>query len=126
LYYVISDTLQAHGEFTRVNDEDMMVLAKAAIQNCKLMANLGAIILLYLKHQALQSCRSIVCAGVITVIANTLNVHVCNMQTLQGEIHVVYSTLNACGMLTKIKGRCFVHIPGVGHLTLLLFLTIYY
>jgi hypothetical protein len=33
LYYVIAKTLQARGEFTRVNVEDMMVLAKAAIQD---------------------------------------------------------------------------------------------
>ena len=31
LYYVIANTLQARGEFTRVNEEEIIILAKAAI-----------------------------------------------------------------------------------------------
>jgi hypothetical protein len=49
LYYVIAYTLQVCGDFTRVNEEDMMVLAKAAIQDCNLTLNLGAILLFYLE-----------------------------------------------------------------------------
>ena len=33
LFYVIAHTLQARNEFTRLNDEDILVLAKAAIPN---------------------------------------------------------------------------------------------
>ena len=36
LYYVIASTLQARGEFTKVNEEEMIILAKAAIPTCKL------------------------------------------------------------------------------------------
>jgi hypothetical protein len=48
-YYVIANTVWALNEFTRVNKEDMLVLAKAAIPKCIMMPNLGAILLFYLK-----------------------------------------------------------------------------
>jgi hypothetical protein len=55
LYYVIANTLQARNEFTRVNEEDMLVLAKPAILECNMMPNLGAILLFYLDRQAIQT-----------------------------------------------------------------------
>jgi hypothetical protein len=42
LYYVIANTMQARGEFTMVHEEDMMVLAKAAIPGCNMTPNLDA------------------------------------------------------------------------------------
>jgi hypothetical protein len=41
LYYVIANTLQACNEFTRVNEEDMLVLVKAAIPEFNMTPNLG-------------------------------------------------------------------------------------
>ena len=34
LYYVIAKTLQARGEFRRLNEEDIIVLARAAVPDC--------------------------------------------------------------------------------------------
>jgi hypothetical protein len=39
LYYVIANTLQARDKFTRVNEEDMLVLAKATIPKCNMTLN---------------------------------------------------------------------------------------
>ena len=75
LCYVIANTLQARGEITRVNEEDMAVLAKAVVPNCNVTPNLGAILVLYLEHQALQGRGPIACGGVITVLANSLHIH---------------------------------------------------
>jgi hypothetical protein len=66
LHYVLSNTLQARGEFTRVNEEDMMVIAKAVIPNCNLTLNLGAIILFHLEYKSHQTRGPICCGGVIT------------------------------------------------------------
>jgi hypothetical protein len=85
LYYVIANTLQARNEFTRVNEEDMVVLAKAAILECNMMPNLGAILLFYLDRQAVQTHGSIVFGGVATVLANALNVPLGNLRPLAGE-----------------------------------------
>ena len=116
LYYVIANTLQARGEFTRVNEEDILVLSKAAIPDCNVTPNLGAILVLYLKHQALQTRGVIACGGVITVLAKALHVNISSLMPLIGERRVGFSTLNACGMVSKRKGRYFVHIPGAGRL----------
>ena len=55
LYYVIANILQARGDFTRVNEEDMMVLAKVVFPNNNTRPNLGALLVIYLKHQALEA-----------------------------------------------------------------------
>ena len=116
LYYVIANTLQARGEFTRVNEEHMLVLAKAALPDCNMTPHIGAILVLYLKHQALQTQGAITCGGVITVLAKALHADIGNLMPLMGERHVGFSTLNACGMVSKRSGRYFVRIPGAGRL----------
>ena len=94
----------------------MLVLAKAALPDCNMTPNLGAILVLYLKHQALQTRGAIACGGVITVLAKALHVNIGNLMPLMGERRVGFSTLNACGMVSKRNGRYFVHIPGAGRL----------
>jgi hypothetical protein len=55
LYYVIANTLQARNEFTRVKKEDKLVLTKAAILECNMTPNLGAILLFHFDRQAVQT-----------------------------------------------------------------------
>jgi hypothetical protein len=62
LYYVIDNTLQARGDFTRVNEDDMMVLTKAIFPNCNIKPHLGVLLVMYLKHQALEA-RGPICGG---------------------------------------------------------------
>jgi hypothetical protein len=114
LYYVITNTLQACGEFPRVNEEDMMVLAKAANPGCNMTLNLGAMLLFYLYHQVVQTRRPIVCGGVATVLANTLQIPIGNLQPLASERCLGFLTLRSCHMITKSNGRFVVHIPGAG------------
>ena len=116
LYYVIANTLQARHDFTRVNEEDMIVLAKAAFPNCNIIPNLGAILLMYLKHQALETQGPICGGGVITVLAQALQINVSNLQALEGPRRLSFATLNACGMVKKINGSYYFNIPGADHL----------
>ena len=52
LLYVISsmcaNTLQARGEFTRVNEDEMLILAKAAQVDTDITPNLGTMLLFHL------------------------------------------------------------------------------
>lgn len=116
LFYVIANTLQARGEFTRVNEEDMLILAKAAIVNCNLITNLGALLVFYLKQQALQSHGPICKGGVMTVLAHVLHINLGNIQPLVGSNRCGLSTLRACGMVSKTHGRYFLDIPGADYL----------
>ena len=88
-----------------------MLLAKAALPDCNITLNLGAILVLYLRHQALQAQGIIACGGVITVLANALRINLGNLMSLLGERRVGFSTLRACGMIKKRTGRYFVQIP---------------
>ena len=116
LFYVIANTLQAHGDFTRVNEEDMLILAKAAITNCNLTPNLGALLVFYLKHQALKSRGPICGEGVVTVLARALHVNLGNIQPLTRSDRLSLSNLRACGMISKNHGKYFFDIPGADHL----------
>ena len=116
MYYVIANTLQARGEFRRLNQEDMLLLAKAALPDYNIMLNLGAILVMYLRHQALQAQGIIACGGVITVLANALRINLGNLMPLLVERRVGFSTLRACGMIKKHTVRYFVQIPGAGRL----------
>jgi hypothetical protein len=89
LYYVITNTLEARGDFTRFSEEDMMVLAKAMFPECNLRPNLGAILVLYLHHKALEARGPICGGGVITVLARRLNIDVSNLRALEGPRNVV-------------------------------------
>ena len=74
-YYVITNSLQARGEVSKVNDENMLILRKAANLDVGYSPNLGAILLLHLAHQANHTQGDIVCGGVITMLANSLGLN---------------------------------------------------
>ena len=61
-------------EFTGLNEEDILVLAKAAFNYDNLSLHLGAILVRYLKYQSHQSQGPTTCGGVITVLANALGI----------------------------------------------------
>src|SRR3954468_14085535 len=85
LHHEVVCWVTARGEFTRVNEEDMVILTKASIVNCNLMPNLGDLLVFYLKHQDLQSRGPICGGGVVTVLAHTLEINLGNMQPLAGS-----------------------------------------
>jgi hypothetical protein len=105
LYYIIANTLQARSDFTRVNEEDMMILANAVFPDRNIRPNLGALLILYLNHQALEARGPICGGGVITILARGLNINVSNLRALEGPRRLGFTTLNACGMVRKIDGR---------------------
>jgi hypothetical protein len=115
LYYIIANTVRALNEFTRVNKEDMLVLAKAAIPECNMMPNLGAILLFYLDCQAVQTHGPIVCGKVATVLANALNIPLGNIFPLADAHLLGFRTLRCCHMVSKVNGRYVVHIPRAEH-----------
>ncbi|KAK1608094.1 hypothetical protein QYE76_031767 [Lolium multiflorum] len=116
LYYVIANTLQARGDFTRLNEEDMMILAKAVFPQSNLLPNLGAILVLYLNHQALEARGPICGGGVITVLARRLSINVRNLRALEDPRRLGFTTPDACGMVRKIEGRYYFNMSGVDHL----------
>ena len=71
-FYIIANTLQAHDEFTRVNEDEMLILAKAAHVDTDTTPNLGTMLLFHLTRQAHQHRGPITCGGVITVLARAL------------------------------------------------------
>ena len=93
-----------------------MILAKAAIPECNLTLNLGALLLFYLAHQSLQYRGPIFYGGVITVLARALHINIGNLQPLVGVHRLGFATLNACGMVRRRQGRYFLDIPGADHL----------
>jgi hypothetical protein len=116
LYYVIANTLQACGDFTRVNEEGMMVLAKDVFPNSNIRPNLGALLIIYLKHQELEAQDPIWRGGVIKVLARGLNINVSNLQALEGPPRLGFTNLNGRGMVRKMNGRYYFNIPGADHL----------
>jgi hypothetical protein len=74
--------------------------------------NLGAILLLYLDRQAVQTREPIICGVVATVLANALNVTLGNLHPLAGERLLGFHTLRSCHMVSRVNGRYIVHIPG--------------
>lgn len=115
-YYVIANTLQARGEFTKLNEEDMIILAKAAIPASNMTPNLGAMPLLHLYRQAHQTRGSITCGGVITILANGLGINLGEMRSLDGNQRITFSVLRNAGMVVTKNERIYIRIPGVGHL----------
>ena len=81
-FYVIANTLQARGEFTRVNEDEMLILAKAAQLDTDITPNLGTMLLFHLTRQAHQSRGPITCGGFITVPANSLGLDLSNLAQL--------------------------------------------
>ena len=74
LFYVIANTLQACNEFTRLNDEDILVLTKATIPNNNVSLNVGAVLVRYLEFQSNVSQGPLTCGGVITVLATAMGI----------------------------------------------------
>jgi hypothetical protein len=91
-YYVTANTLQARGDFTIVNEEDMMVLAKVVFPKFNLMLHLGVLLVMYLKHHALAIRGPICRGGVITILAQVLHINVSNLQALEGPRRLSFST----------------------------------
>jgi hypothetical protein len=104
LNYVIGNTLQAHGDFTRPNEEDMMILTKVVFPNINIRPNLGTLPIIYLNHQLLEAHDPICGGGAITILASALNINVSSLRALEGPRRLVFTTLNACGMFRKING----------------------
>ena len=103
LLYVLANTLQARNELTRPNDEDILILAKAAIPNNNVSLNLGAVLVRYLEYQSNVSQGPLTCGGVIIVLATTMGINLDNLQPLLGERCVGFSTLKACKMLPAVE-----------------------
>ena len=82
LFYVIANTLQARNEFTRLNDEDIVILTKATIPNNNLSLNLGAVLVRYLDFQSFRGQGPITCGGVITVLAIAMGLDIGNLLPL--------------------------------------------
>lgn len=83
-YYVITNSLQARGEVSKVNDENMLVLGKEANLDVGYSPNLGAI-LLHLAHQENHAQGDIVCGGVITMLANSLGLNYNQLHPIVGR-----------------------------------------
>ena len=103
LYYVIPNSFQARGEFTRLNEEDKIILAKAAIYDCNVTPNLGAMLLFNLERQAHQICGDITYGGVATVLATSLGLDIGKLQPLDGERRVSFHTLRVVGIVFTKK-----------------------
>jgi hypothetical protein len=71
----------------------MIILAKAAISNCNMTPNLGGILLFRLERQANQAHGDITCGGIATILAIALDINVSELQPLDGERRVSYTTL---------------------------------
>ena len=84
-YYVITNSLQARGEVSKVNDENMLILGKAANLDVGYSPNLGAILLLHLAHQANHAQGDIACGGVITMLANSLGLNYNHLRPIVGN-----------------------------------------
>jgi hypothetical protein len=70
----------------------MIVLAKAVFPNCNLMPNLGALLSMCLKHQALVARGPICGGGAITILARALHINVSNLQALEGPRRLGFAT----------------------------------
>jgi hypothetical protein len=108
--------LQARGDFTRLNEEDMMILAKVVFPDSNIHPNLGTLLIIYLNHQALEVRGPICGGGVITILARGLIINVSNLRALEGPHCLGFTNLNACAMVRKIDGRFYFNTPGADHL----------
>jgi hypothetical protein len=72
LYYVNANSLHARGEFTNVNEEDKIMLTKAAFPNYDMTPNLGAMLLFKLDHQDHPLRGDITCRGIAPFLAPSL------------------------------------------------------
>ena len=88
LFYVIDNTLLARNEFMRLNEEDILVLAKVAFNNIDLSLNLGAILVRYLEYQSSQSQGPITGGCIITVLSIAIGISLGELQPVLGERHV--------------------------------------
>jgi hypothetical protein len=114
--YIVAKTLQACGEFIRVKEEDMMILAEVVILEYNLTLNLGDLLLFYSAHHSFQSRGPICRGGVITVLARALHINIGNLQPLVGVHRLGFTTPNSRGMVRRTQGIYFLNIPGDDHL----------
>ena len=115
-YYVITNSLQARGEVSKVNEENMLVLGKAANLDVGYSPNLGAILLFHLAHQSNCAQGDIVCGGVITMLANSLGLDYTNLRPIVGNTLVNISVLTSAAMVVVRRRRHCIRIPGVEYL----------
>jgi hypothetical protein len=115
-YYVITNSLQARGEVSKVNGENMLVLGKAANLDVGYSPNLGAVLLLHLAHQANHAQGDIVCGGVITMLDNSLDLNYNHLHPIVGNTLVNIRVISSAGMVVVRNGRHCIRIPGVAYL----------
>ena len=63
----------------------MLVIGKATNLDVGYSANLGAILLLHLAHQANQTQGDIMCGGVITMLANSIDLNYNHLHSILGN-----------------------------------------
>jgi hypothetical protein len=95
-----------------VNDENMLVLEKAANLDVGYLPNLGAILLLHLAHRANHAQGDIVCGGVITMLANSLGLNYNHLCPIVGNTLNI-RVLTSAGMVVVRNGCHCIRIPGV-------------
>ena len=115
-YYVITNSLQARGEVSKVNDENMLVLGKAANLDVGYSPNLGAILLLHLAHQANHAQGDIVCGGVITMWGNSHGLNYNHLCPIISNNVVNIRVLTSAGMVVVSCGLHCIKILGVAYL----------
>ena len=99
-----------------MNDENMLVLGKAANLDVDYSPTLGTILLLHLAHQANHAQGDIVCGGVITMLANSLGLNYNHLRPIVGNTLVNIRVLTSAGMVVVSRGRHCIKIPGVAYL----------
>jgi hypothetical protein len=115
-YYVITNSLQARGEVSKVNEENMLILEKAANLDVSYSPNLGVILLFHRAYQSNFAQADIVCGGVITMLATSLGLNFNHLRPIVGNTLVNMSVLTSATMVVVHQGRHCIQIPGVEHL----------
>lgn len=80
--------LQACGEVSKVNEENMLILGKASQSISSTRPNLGAILLFHLSRKANQTRGDITCGGVITILNNALGLDLGALRPLDDNYFV--------------------------------------
>ena len=92
------------GEVSKVNDENMLVLGKAANLDVDYSPNLGTILLLHLAHQANHAQGDIVCGGVMNMLATSLGLNYNHLHPILGNILINIHVLTSAGMVVVRNG----------------------
>ena len=116
IYYVITNSLQAQGEVSNLNEENMLVLGKAANLDVGYSPNLGAILLFHHAHQSNCSQGDIMCGGVITMLANSLGLDYTNLRPIAGNTLVNIIVVSSAAMVVVRRRHYCIRIPRVEYL----------